>query len=108
MVPPQHPEHPAAILYRDLLQKYDPEHQMGFYNFYGFAAAQVLVEGLNLAGPDLTREGLVMGMEKMKEFRGSPHPSITYGPGDRAGGSKTIVLQVKDGTPSPVTRFVGE
>ena len=47
-------------------------------------------------------------MEKMKEFRGSPHPPITYGPGDRAGGSKTIVLQVKDGTPTPVTRFVGE
>ena len=108
MIPPQHPEHPSAVLYRELLQKYDSEHQMGFYNFYGFAAAQVLVEGLHLAGADLTRDGLVEGMEKMKEFRGSPHPAITYGPGDRAGGSKTIVLQVKDGTPTPVTRFVGE
>ncbi|MCH8010354.1 MAG: ABC transporter substrate-binding protein [Candidatus Marinimicrobia bacterium] len=108
MVPPQHPDHPSAKLYRDLLAKHDPEQKMGFYNFYGFAAAQVLIEGLKLAGKDLTRESLIEGMEKIKDFQGSPHPSLTYGPDDRAGGIKTIVLQVKDGAPTPITGFIGE
>jgi|TARA_B100000959_G_scaffold214583_1_gene225904 ABC-type branched-subunit amino acid transport system substrate-binding protein len=108
MVPPSHPTHPSAVLYRELLAKYDPEHTPGFYNFYGFAGAQVLAEGLNLAGEDLSRERLVSGMEKMKDFKGSPHPSITYGSIDRAGGTETILLQVTNGAPSPITGFVGE
>lgn len=108
IVPPQHPDHPSAKLYRELLDKYDPDHQMGFYNFYGFGAAQVFVEGLKQAGETLTREGLVEGMEKIREFQGSPHPSLTYGPDDRAGGTQTIILEVQDGVPTPVTGFVGE
>lgn len=48
---------PGAVHYRELCAKYEvPEAYMGMYHFYGYITAKVLVEGLERAGKNPTRE----------------------------------------------------
>lgn len=59
------------------------------YSYLGleiFINAKLLVEGLRKAGKNLSREGVVAGLETMGEKRFGPM-SVGYGPGDRDGSS---------------------
>ncbi len=84
---------PAAAAYRELIKKYDPEHSPGFLHALGYTVAGLLVEGLNRAGENPTREGLVEAMESFKNFAGTMMPAITYGENLRGGGDAAIVLK---------------
>jgi ABC-type branched-subunit amino acid transport system substrate-binding protein len=57
----------------------------GTHSRIGYAAAQLVVEGLRRAGPDLTREGLIAALEGLKEWTGGLLPPISYGPDDHRG-----------------------
>jgi len=48
-------------------------------------AAKILVEGLKLAGRDLSREKFIRSLEKLYEFSTGLTPPITYGPNRRIG-----------------------
>jgi len=49
--------------------------------------ARVLIEGLRKAGPKVTRDGLVSGLEAMGEKLLAPAVSVRYAPGHRSGSS---------------------
>jgi branched-chain amino acid transport system substrate-binding protein len=51
----------------------------------GFAAAKVLVEGLNRAGKTPTRESFMAGLERMKDFDLGEGLIVSYGPNDHSG-----------------------
>lgn len=60
------------------------------YSYLGlevYINARVLVEGLRKAGPKVTRESLVTGLETMGEKLFTPTLSVRYGPGSRNGSS---------------------
>jgi ABC-type branched-subunit amino acid transport system substrate-binding protein len=57
----------------------------GTHSRIGYAAAQLVVEGLRRAGPDLTREGLIEALEGLKAWTGGLLPPITYGRDDHRG-----------------------
>ena len=80
--------------YRELLKKYTPDHRLSFYHALGFWSAQALVEGLERAGRDLTREKLVEAMESFENWKGSIGPALTYGPNLR-GGQNTSAFMVR-------------
>jgi branched-chain amino acid transport system substrate-binding protein len=84
------------LLYRELLAKYTPDLRVGLYHIYGFSVAQVLVEGLQRAGRDLTREKLVEAMETFDRWDGSVLPPVTYGPKLRGGGSTSAFMMKAD------------
>ena len=76
---------PGPILYRELCEKYDiPEPYIGLYHYYGFATAQLLVEGLERAGRNPTRKSLVRGLETFKNWDVGSFPPITYNRNDHA------------------------
>ena len=54
------------------LQKYSPDTKPDALALFGCAAAQVLVAGLEAAGEDLTRSGLVSALEGMGGEEVSP------------------------------------
>src|SRR5713101_5643210 len=58
----------TVALYRRELAKYFPGEQPNFVSLEGFVDAIVLVEGLKKAGRDLTREGLIRGIEAIHEL----------------------------------------
>ncbi len=46
---------------------------------------RIMVEGLKIAGRNLTREGLINAIESIRDFSLGPGMSIIYGPNDRQG-----------------------
>ncbi len=78
---------PKAVFYRMVLKQYgDPTTTpLGVFTEAGVGAAEVFVEGLRRAGPNLTREGLIHALETFREYNGSLYPRITYTSTDHSG-----------------------
>ena len=98
---------PGPILYRELCEKYDiPEPYIGLYHYYGFATAQLLVEGLERAGRNPTRKSLVRGLETFKNWDVGSFPPITYGRNDHAGVDKVQLVQMQNGEQVVITDWL--
>jgi len=94
-------------LYRELCEKYDiPEPYIGLYHYYGFATAQLLVEGLERAGRNPTRKSLVRGLETLKNWDVGSFPPITFGRNDHAGVDKVQLVQMKNGEQVVITDWL--
>jgi len=98
-------DHPGVKLYKAVHEKYDPKHKIGAYSQMGFEAAMIFVEGLRLAGKDLTRESLVNGLEKMKDYN-VMGLSLTFGPDDREGGTSAFFIKGSKGKYVPMTGWM--
>jgi acyl-CoA hydrolase/ABC-type branched-subunit amino acid transport system substrate-binding protein len=83
---PQGPrDHRGERLFRKLMQRLYREDAPGTHSRIAYAAAQLAVEGLRLAGPDLSREGLVAALERLRGWTGGLLPPISYSPTDHRG-----------------------
>jgi branched-chain amino acid transport system substrate-binding protein len=98
-------DHPGVKLYKELIHKDDPKHRIGFFSQVGFEAAMVFVEGLRATGKDLTRENLITGLEKMKDFN-AMGVSLTFGPDDREGGTSSFFLKAVNGKYIPISDWM--
>jgi len=68
------PEDPAMDKWRKLVETKFPGDRLSVYNLFGIGSAQVLVEALKRAGPDLTREKLQAAFATIKGFNTEVHP----------------------------------
>jgi branched-chain amino acid transport system substrate-binding protein len=68
------PEDPAVDKWRKLIEAKFPGDRLSVYNLFGIGSAQVLVEALKRAGPDLTREKLNAALATIKDFKTDVHP----------------------------------
>ena len=90
-------EDDAAAQYVRLLARYFPDDTPSFVGLEGFLNARIMVEGLDRAGRDLTREGLIAAIESIRDYELGPGLSITYGPGDRQGLEKVYFTRLEGG-----------
>jgi len=106
VVPPYYlTEHKTVALYRRMLSKYYPSAQPNFVSLEGFVDAMTLVEGLKRAGKELTREGLIRGIESIHEFDtglGS-QLKLDYSAKDHKGFDHVIPSVVRGGRAVPFT-----
>ncbi len=93
----------AAEEYVRLLNQYFPGETPSFIGFEGFLNARILVEGLERAGRNLTREGLVDAIESIRDFELGPGISITYGEHDRQGMDQVHFTRLQQGRFVPFT-----
>ena len=95
----------TVALYRKTLAKYFPGEQPGFVSLEGFVDAMVMVEGLKRAGKELTREGLVRGLEAIHQFDLGlgPQLKLDYSARDHAGLSTVIPTVIRGGRAVPFT-----
>jgi len=77
--------HRGERLFRNLLGRKFPGEEPGTHSRIGYAAAQVVVEGLKRAGRDLTRAGFITALESLENWTGGVLPSISYSAKDRHG-----------------------
>jgi branched-chain amino acid transport system substrate-binding protein len=106
VVPPYYlTEFKTVALYRRTLTKYFPSAQPNFVSLEGFVDAMVLVEGLKRAGKDLTREGLIRGIESIHELDLGlgPQLKLDYGPKDHKGFDHVIPTVIRGGRAVPFT-----
>ena len=95
----------AVALYRKTLAKYFPGEQPGFVSLEGFIDAMVLAEGLKRAGKDLTREGLIRGIESIHQFDLGlgPQLKLDYSARDHSGFETIIPTVIRGGRAVPFT-----
>jgi len=106
VVPPYYlTDQKTVALYRRTLGKYFPSTQPNFVSLEGFVDAMVLVEGLKRAGKDLTREGLIHGIESIHELDMGlgPQLKLDYSAKDHKGFDHVIPTVVRGGRAVPFT-----
>ena len=95
----------TVALYRRTLTKHFPSAQPNFVSFEGFVDAMVLVEGLKRAGKELTREGLIRGIESIHEldFGLGPELKLDYSAKDHKGFDHVLPTVIRGGRAVPFT-----
>lgn len=86
---------PGALAnFRSLAEKYKlaPGHVAAQISAY--VSAQLLVEGLQRAGRDLSREKLIAALEGLYEYETGLTPPLTYGPNRRVGAAGAYIVAV--------------
>ncbi len=93
----------GVALYRRTLSNYAPTAQPNFVSFEGFVDAMVMVEGLKRAGKELTREGLIHGIESIHEMDLGlgPELKLDYSAKDHKGFDHVITTVVRGGRAVP-------
>jgi branched-chain amino acid transport system substrate-binding protein len=95
----------TIALYRRALTQYAPALRPNFVSLEGFVDALVLVEGLKRAGKELTREGLIRGIESIHQLDVGlgPQLKLDYSSKDHKGFDHVIASVIRSGRPVPFT-----
>jgi ABC-type branched-subunit amino acid transport system substrate-binding protein len=95
----------TVALYRRTLSKFAPNEQPNFVSLEGFVDAMVMVEGLKRAGKDLTREGLIHGIESLHdlEIDLGQQLKLNYSARNHKGFEHVIATVVRGGRAVPFT-----
>src|SRR5439155_662255 len=95
----------TVALYRRELTRYFPSAQPNFVSLEGFVDAMVLVEGLKRAGKELTRDGLIRGIESIHEFDMGlgPQLKLNYSSKSHKGFDHVLPTVVRGGRAVPFT-----
>lgn len=105
--PPVTSSDPQAVFFRSVLKQYgDPRTApVDSFTEAGFGAAQVFVEALRRAGPNLTRAGLIKALESFRNFNGSIYGSVTYTGSSHEGVRGGYIAVVRNGVEVRVTDY---
>jgi branched-chain amino acid transport system substrate-binding protein len=106
VVPPYYLTDLKAIAqYRRALAQYGASERPSFVGLEGFVDAMVMVEGLKRAGKDLTREGLIHGIESLHavDLGLGPQLKLDYSAKDHKGFDHVIPTVVRGGRAVPFT-----
>jgi len=95
----------TVALYRRTLSKHFPSAQPNFVSLEGFVDAMVMVEGLKRAGKELTREGLIRGIESIHELDLGlgPELKLDYSAKDHKGFDHVLPTVIRGGRAVPFT-----
>ncbi|MFV1442720.1 ABC transporter substrate-binding protein [Phaeobacter sp. JH20_36] len=76
----------------------------GGFAMLGYSAANTVVNALEAAGPDLTHESFIKGMESLDFFDALTDTQITYGPDDHRGADVIVISVVENGVWKELSR----
>lgn len=98
----------GVMEYRALQEKHRLPAQHMATQISALSAAKILVEGLKLAGKDLSREKLITALEGLYEFDTGLTQRVTYGPNRRIGtlGAYVVALDVEKKSFIPVSAWI--
>jgi ABC-type branched-subunit amino acid transport system substrate-binding protein len=83
----------ALAAYRDLARTYHLPDTDRAAQIRALVAIRLLVDALERAGRDLTRESLVRALEATRDFRSGLIPPLSYGPGRRIGSTGAWIVR---------------
>ena len=90
----------------DYKAKYNVEPNIGAV--YGYVGADLTVTALKNAGPDLTTDSFVKGLESIKGYKDIFNgPEVNFGPNIRQGANSSFLAVVKGGRWTRVTQPLG-
>jgi ABC-type branched-subunit amino acid transport system substrate-binding protein len=84
--------------YRALMRKYFPEKRFNRYSLYGYVFGKLMVEALERAGRELTREGFLDAMESIRDWdSGGILPRVSFGKADHHAQSAGFLCELVKG-----------
>ena len=99
--PPEAPITQTLLLgarnYVELLKKYYPDSEPNAVGLEGYLNARVLVEGLERAGRNLTRERFIEAVESIRNFSLGIANTLTFGPDDHQGFERVYFTKICEG-----------
>lgn len=91
-------DNPGVKRHYEIMQKYAPDVAISNFTLYGAALAELMVEALKRAGPNLTRDSLIEGAESIRNFMGSVSLTPTnLSPTDHRPVEVEIYNKIQDG-----------
>ena len=84
----------GAADFEQLHEKYGFDYSYSIAQVNAYIAARVLVEGLERAGRNFTREELVKALETLENFHPGLAPALSYGEGRRIGSEGVHIVPV--------------
>ncbi|TDK46177.1 ABC transporter substrate-binding protein [Antarcticimicrobium luteum] len=69
----------------------------GGFSMLGYSAADTVIRALEAAGPDLTQESFIKGMETLDYYDALADAKITYGAEDHQGADEVVISVVEGG-----------
>lgn len=101
-MPQAAPDNEKIKLYVERFSKDFPNDPVGGVSQLGWGAAQVLVEGLERAGEDLTWENFINAFYTFDNWDGSIHAGVTFTKDNHYGLTAMFMTQAKDGIITPL------
>jgi ABC-type branched-subunit amino acid transport system substrate-binding protein len=77
--------HRGERLFLKQMRRLYPGDSVSSHSRIGYAASQLVTEGLKRTGPDLTRDGFISALEGIQDWCGGLLPPISYSPQDHRG-----------------------
>ena len=106
-VPNPDSDEPGVVRAREIMSKYAPDVPFGSYALMGLVRAELLVEGIKRAGPNITRVRLILALESLEEwsdnFLGQP---ITINKDNHQGFDSVQLMKIEDGKHISVTGWL--
>lgn len=88
----------GVLRYRDAMQRYYPNEDLGFVSLEGYVVASLLIEGLQRSGRRLDSETLVEALESFREVDLGLGQTISFHPSDHQGSHRVWATVLdKDG-----------
>ena len=95
---PNESDAPGIVEYRKLMGRYYPGHELNRYSLYGYVFGSLVVEGLEQAGADLTRERFLDAMDSIRDWdSGGILPPVSFSAADHHAQDAGFICELKDG-----------
>ncbi len=95
---PNESDAPGIVEYRKLMGRYFPGHELNRYSLYGYVFGSLVVEGLERAGADLTRERFLDAMDSIRDWdSGGILPPVSFSAADHHAQDAGFICELKNG-----------
>lgn len=104
---PLESDEPGVVEYRRLMNDYFPGHPVNRYSLYGYVFGLLVVEGLQRAGPDLTRDAFLDAMETIEDWdSGGILPPVSFSASNHHAQTAGYICELEDGRFRPLTGWI--
>ncbi len=95
---PNESDLPGIERYRELMAEYFPGHPLNRYSLYGYVFGSLVVEGLQRAGRNLTRDGFLDAMESIRDWdSGGILPPVSFSATDHHAQDAGFICELREG-----------
>jgi hypothetical protein len=104
---PESAQGPGLDEYRALMKKHYPEKRLNRYSLYGYVFGELIVEGLERASRELTRESFVDAMESIRDWdSGGILPPVSFGETDHHAQTAGFLCELVKGKFEPRSGWI--
>lgn len=104
---PERSDAPGVVRYRDALARFHPGRRFDRYTLYGYTFGRLVVEGVERAGRDLTRERFIDAMESLKDWdAGGVMPNVSFSAANHHAQRAGFICEMRGGRLVALTDWI--